>query len=214
MNRKALAPAAMLAMVLTLSACGDDDTASSGSGNDSGTASSSTPSESSTATAEYNDADVMFAQSMIVHHRQAIEMAKLASTRAQSADVKQLAADVEAAQDPEIQTMSSWLTSWGADVPSDDMSGMDEDMGGMEGMNHSGMSGMMTDADMRKLRTASGTEFDRMFLQMMIGHHQGAIEMAMSEKDQGKNDEAVALAEKISSTQSAEITKMRELLGS
>lgn len=215
MNLRRIAPALLLTTALTLSACGGNGNSSSSSSDHSsmsGMGSSSSPSPSSAATGQFNDADVMFAQSMIVHHRQAIEMAKLASSRAGSAQVRQLAAKIEAAQAPEIQKMTKWLTSWGADVPSDDMSGM-SGMSGMKGMNPSDMPGMMTAADMRSLRTASGAQFDQQFLDMMIGHHQGAIEMAKTEQKQGKHDEAVALAADIATAQTSEIKTMRNLLG-
>ena len=200
--KKALVPLVLTAS-LALSACGND----SGMSGMSGMGSSDTASDSSSAAEEFNDADVMFAQMMIVHHRQAIEMAELASTRAASPEVKQLAADIEAAQDPEIQTMTEWLQAWGAEVPSDAMDGM-------EGMDHSSMSGMMTEADMQNLRQASGAEFDEMFLEMMVAHHQGAIEMAQSQQEEGQNVDAVALAEEIATAQTAELEKMQNLLGS
>jgi len=193
MTRKTLAlTALLLAALLALTACADDTTGG-GSGGSGGGASS-----------EFNDADVAFAQQMIPHHKQAIEMAKLAEDRASSDEVKELAAGIEAAQDPEIEQMTAWLESWGEEVPS----------GGMEGMEHGDMSGMMNEGDMKMLEDSSGAEFDRMFLEMMVEHHEGAIEMAETEVAEGENPDAVELAEKIASDQEAEIEKMNELLGS
>ncbi len=103
-------------------------------------------------------------------------MADLAATRASSSEVKSLATTIKGAQDPEIKTMSGWLTSWGAAVPQD-MKGMDMS---------SGMPGMMSTADMTKLEKASGTMFDTMFLQMMVQHHKGAVEMATTEQSKGE----------------------------
>jgi uncharacterized protein (DUF305 family) len=139
---------------------------------------------------------------MIPHHGQAIEMAKLAATRASSSQVKTLAQKIEGAQDPEIKTMSEWLKAWGEDVPA-------ADMGSMAG--HGSMSGMMSADEMAKLEKASGAEFDTMFVEMMIRHHQGAIEMAKSEQTDGKNAEAKELAAQIEKAQTAEIGEMRAL---
>ena len=184
---KRLLSAVTLAVVaaLALAACGSD-------------------SGSSTSSSRFNDADVTFAQSMIPHHQQAVEMAKSAQMHASSPEVKQLADKVEAAQGPEIATMTGWLNAWDEDVPSE--SGMDHDMG------HGSMPGMMSDDDMKALDAATGAKFDRMFLTMMIEHHSGAIEMAKTEQADGENPDAVALAKKIEADQTAEIATMRDLL--
>ncbi|MFE6648969.1 DUF305 domain-containing protein [Nocardioides sp. NPDC057772] len=159
--------------------------------------------------AGHNDADVAFAQQMIPHHQQAIEMADLAETRAESQEVKDLAADIEAAQGPEIETMTGWLESWDEDVPEDGMSGMDHgDMSSEE------MTGMMSEEDMTNLENASGAEFDQMFLTMMIEHHEGAIEMAQTEQVDGEFPDATAMAEDIETAQAEEIETMRGLLES
>ena len=182
----------------------------------------------STADGQHNAADLAFAQQMIVHHQGAIEMADLAPTRAASQQVKDLAVRIKAAQGPEIEQMQGWLTSWAAAMPSstnasssEDTSGMDHGMSGMgnEGEMTSGgvtttmsMPGMMSDADMQQLTAASGTEFDRLFLQQMIVHHQGALEMADTELAQGSNTAALALAQSIKTSQTAEITEMQQML--
>ena len=182
------------------------------------------------ASSEHNAADLTFAQMMIVHHQGAIEMADLATDRAANTQVKDLAARIKAAQGPEIEQMQTWLTAWGAamsgstaaSTTSDDgMGGMDH--GGMSGMGKEGemsssaatgmsMPGMMSDAQMQQLTDASGAEFDRLFLEMMIMHHQGAIEMADTEIAEGSNPEALALAESIKTSQTAEIAEMQQLL--
>lgn len=156
---------------------------------------------------KFNDADVAFAQGMIPHHRQAVEMADLAAERAGSAEVKDLAAGISAAQGPEIKTMTDWLAAWGEDVPEEDMAGMDH--GNMSGGE---MSGMMSQDQMNELAAASGASFDQMFLNMMIEHHEGAIEMAAIEQADGENAEALALAKQIEADQSAEIQVMQGLL--
>ena len=149
--------------------------------------------------ADFNDADVTFAQGMIPHHRQAVEMAKLAGDRAESQEVKDLAADIEAAQDPEIEQMTGWLKGW--DQPME-----------MDGMDSMEMDGMMSEDQMAGLEDATGAEFDAMFLEMMIEHHEGAIVMAQEQVDDGKNAEAVALAEAIIEAQQGEIETMQGLL--
>lgn len=179
-------------LALTLAACGGDD---EGSSNQQDPA--------------YNQADVEFAQQMIPHHRQAIEMAELAESRA-GADVKSLAADIAAAQGPEIETMTGWLEQWGEDVPSD-MAGMDHDMGGMD---HGSMAGMMSPRQMANLEKSEGARFDKAFLTMMIAHHDGAIEMAEAEQSSGEYADAVELAEQIAEAQRREIAKMKKLLAS
>ena len=176
---------------LTVAGCGND-TDSNGSTDSSG--------------GQFNDADVTFAQSMIPHHEQAVEMATMASEQASSPEVKQLADKIAAAQGPEIDTMTGWLEDWGQEVSSDSTSGMDH--------SGSGMSGMMSDDDMESLGAATGAEFDQMFLTMMIEHHTGAIEMAKTEQQDGENPDAIALAEKIEADQTAEIAQMEDLLGS
>lgn len=153
----------------------------------------------------HNEADVTFATDMIPHHGQAITMAKLAATRASNPKVKSLAQRIEEAQDPEIKTMSGWLRSWGEDVPP-------VDMGSMAG--HGSMPGMMSAEQMAALTKAKGAEFDRMFLMMMIAHHQGAVEMAKTEQKDGKHPDAKKLAAQIEKAQTAEIADMNALLGS
>jgi len=172
-------------------------------------------------TGPHNEADVTFAQMMLVHHRGAIEMADLAPTRAAGGQVKDLAVKIEAAQTPEIAEMKGWLAAWMPAMGSSGMPMSSSKMGSMTGMNHGGssssampgmMPGMMSPADMDKLKGASGAAFDKMFLEMMIKHHQGAIEMAKTEKSSGQNPAALKLAASIIASQTAEITTMQNLL--
>lgn len=195
--RKTLAAIALLATAgLMLTACGEDP-------DDDATGSSNSAS---------NDADVTFAQQMIPHHEQAIEMAQLAQGRASSSEVLELAENIEAAQGPEIDTLQGWLEAWGGEVTSGETDGMDH---GVMGHGSGGaMAGMMDEDEMDDLMAASGANWDRMFLEMMIEHHEGAVEMAQVEVDQGENPDAVALARKIISDQQDEITRMRQLLES
>ncbi|MEU9109934.1 DUF305 domain-containing protein [Streptomyces xanthophaeus] len=200
--RRATAAAAAATAALVLAACG-------GNGNNSGAAhnghNATTPSASASAPAqqgEHNAADVTFAQGMVPHHQQAIEMADLAATRAESAEVKKLADEIKKAQDPEIKTLSGWLRSWGEQVPA-------------EGEGHGGhdMSGMMTAEEMKQLESSSGKAFDTAFLKLMVKHHEGAVAMAKSEQSEGAYQPAKDLAAAIITSQSAEIARMNALLG-
>ncbi|MFJ8104972.1 DUF305 domain-containing protein [Streptomyces sp. NPDC096132] len=201
--RRAALAAAVATAALVLSACGGDaESASSGSAS----------SGSSSSDDRHNAQDVTFAQGMIPHHRQALEMAELAADRASSAEVKDLAARIEKAQDPEIEKMTGWLKAWGEDVPEEGES-MGESMPGMDHSGGSGMAGMMGDAEMQQLEKASGAAFDTAFLTMMVEHHEGAVEMARTEQSKGGYQPAKKTAGDIVTGQTAEITEMNELLG-
>jgi uncharacterized protein (DUF305 family) len=153
--------------------------------------------------ATFNQADVDFATQMSPHHGQALDMAEFAKSRAQSAEVRKLAAEIEKAQASEIDMFAEWIQDWGARGATMPPHGMGEE--------HMG-PGMMTQDDMDGLQAASGRAFDRLFLTMMIRHGQSAIEMAELELAQGKNDDAKQVAGNIRRTQSAEITRMQDLL--
>lgn len=156
----------------------------------------------------HNDADVTFARGMVPHHRQAVDMAELAAGRTENTAILDLATRIGAAQGPEIDVMTGWLTAWGAEVPGA-MSGME----GMEGMDDGGgMDGMMTPEQMGQLEQSSDAAFDRLFLEQMTAHHTGAVEMARTELDAGADPDALALAQTIVDTQQAEIDEMATLL--
>ncbi|MFI7702634.1 DUF305 domain-containing protein [Nonomuraea sp. NPDC049480] len=197
-NRKISLAAAAGALAL-LTACGGGGGGSmaghegmSSSSAPAATASSAQPS------ATFNDGDVMFAQMMIPHHEQAVEMAGLASTRASDPEVKELATKIKAAQAPEIQTMKDWLTDWSVHPDSG-------------GMGHS-MPGVMSEEDMKKLEAAKGKAFDKLFVQQMIAHHNGAIEMAKTEQANGSDPKAKELAKTIETTQQAEAEQLQKIL--
>lgn len=186
---------------------GHDAAAPAGGGHNSTTAPATTSSSAATESSAHNKADATFAQSMILHHKQAVEMADMGD-KASNAEVKALAAKIKSTQQPEIETMSSWLSAWGEPMPSEAAGGH-----GMPGMSDSEMPGMMTDKDMAALKNATGAAFDKMFLDMMIEHHQGAVQMADIQQQQGQNADAKALAATIRTDQSAEIKQMETLLG-
>lgn len=150
----------------------------------------------------FNDRDVAFASNMVPHHVGALEMAEVVlAKQGIPAEVQELAAQIEAAQQPEINQMNDWLKAWG--TPS---------MAGGHGGHSMMMSGMMSEADMMALEDAQGTEAARLFLEGMIIHHKGAIEMAQVEVEGGKFPEAVALARSIIEQQTNEIAEMESLL--
>ena len=206
--RRALLAGVAVSATVVLSACGGDTSPSgSGMGQGPGMMSPGAPASASTGASAFNNADVMFARMMIPHHRQAIEMADLAATRAADPQVKALAGTIKAAQQPEIDTMTGWL-SGAAGMPMPGSSGGSS----MPGTVPGGMQGSMSQADMSKLAAAKGTVFDKQFLTMMIAHHQGAITMAKQESAAGANADAKALAAKIVTDQQAQITTMQTLL--
>ncbi|MEU3273904.1 DUF305 domain-containing protein [Saccharomonospora sp. NPDC006951] len=159
-------------------------------------------------TASHNEADVTFAQQMIPHHQQAIEMADLVESRTGNAELVTLAEQIRQAQGPEIDRLTTWLAEWGQPVDNQHGEGGHGGHGDMPGM-----SGMMSEEDMATLESLSGDEFDRRWLEMMIEHHEGAVEMAESELKDGVHTGATKLAEDIISAQQAEIDAMNGLLG-
>jgi uncharacterized protein (DUF305 family) len=208
--------AAAAAGLLLLAACSSTPSSTtpmntaSGMGMSAASSPSAGASQSTTGTAAtgtHNNADVAFSTNMIPHHAQAVAMAGLAAVHATSAAVKDLAVKIKAAQAPEIAAMSGWLAGWGAKVPAATYA-----TGSMGSMTNGSMPGMMSDADMTALGRASGTAFDRMWLTMMISHHEGAIAMAKTELGQGQNTESKKLAQSIITGQSAEIVTMKSLL--
>jgi uncharacterized protein (DUF305 family) len=186
-----------------LAACGDDSDSSSTS-SASTTALDQATNDTTTPGATFNDADVTFAQGMIPHHEQAIEMADIALDPNVAADdnVKEIATRIQGAQDPEIELMKGWLASWGQ-----------PEMGDTADHDMSSMTGMMSAEDMDMLASLTGSEFDTMWMQMMIEHHEGAIAMAEEVKTAGQNTDVALLADQIIAAQTAEIAEMKGLLG-
>lgn len=190
---------------LFLAACGGETGGMEHGSHDSSAPATKGRSGNSGRTANFNDTDVTFAQMMIPHHEQAVEMAQLAEGRASDAEIKELATQIEKAQDPEIKTMKGWLESWKQPTSPESMPGMDH--GG-----HGNGDGMMSDADMEDLKAMKGTEFDKAFAEMMIEHHEGAITMAQEEQKNGKNADAKALADAIVKGQSAEVEQLQGIV--
>lgn len=181
-----------LAAPFLLTACGDDgDTAAS---------------------ADHNAADVAFATDMIPHHAQALVMVDMADGRDLTPETADLMERIEAAQAPEIEQMTGWLEEWDEPVPDATGMGMtggmdSDDMGDM-----GDMGGMMSEQDFDDLDAAQGSAFERMWLSMMIAHHEGAVEMSEVQLEEGEYADALALAESIIESQQAEIEEMETLL--
>ena len=220
MTRTHVLPAAALAAVFALAGCGGGDhdmsTMSPAAGASTtaassapGSAGSGSPTGSAPAsTAGFNDADTAFLTGMIPHHRQAVEMAKLAA-KAGDPKVKALAVTIEAAQGPEITTMAGLLQAAGKPVPDEGAS-----MGDHAGMGHSTgeMTGMASEEEMTRLEGTTGPEFDRMFLTLMTRHHEGAVQMARTQQASGQHPDVKALATTIAADQTREIAEMARLL--
>jgi uncharacterized protein (DUF305 family) len=195
-KRNLVLAGAGLAAVLTLAACGSGSDEAGGSMGSMGGHGSSTSMASSD---DKRAGDVMFAQMMIPHHEQAIEMADLAlQNPTAGTEVRALAQQIKGAQDPEIQTMHRWMREWGASASAP--------------MDH-GSGGMMSAQDMTALGQAKGSAFDRMWLTMMIEHHEGAVTMAQDVLSTTANAEVEALARDIVDGQKKEISTMQGLLG-
>lgn len=194
MKKSLIGIAAAAALALLAGCGGSNDMTGMNHGSSSSTAPAATGN---------NADDVTFAQGMVPHHQQALDMAKLVPARSTNPKVLDLAKRVEGAQDPEIKKMNEWLTAWGAPTT---MPGMDH------GSGHSSMQGMMSAEDMKMLEQAKGAAFDKMWLEMMIKHHEGAVAMAKTQLDKGSNADAKKLAQEIIDAQQKEITEMQGLL--
>jgi uncharacterized protein (DUF305 family) len=192
-------PAVALAVGLTVAGCSSDTPTSS--------AASSSSAPSAQAGVVFNDADVTFLTDMYPHHAQALEMATMVDGRSTNQAVIDLATQIKGAQQPEMDTMTGLLTSFGKPTPSTNSS-----MGGMDMSGTSGMSGMMSSDDMTRLGTLSGAAFDKTWLTMMTEHHSGAVDMANVELSDGSNTDAKTLATAIITAQNAEIATMKGLL--
>lgn len=204
-----------LATALALAGCGttdaDDtpaaraDSAASSAGTEPSTAASFEATSTAAAepiSEEHGPADVMFAQMMVPHHEQALEMSRIVlAEEGVPEDVQTLAQQIEAAQAPEITRMQDMLAAWGV-----------TDAQHMDHSGHGGMEGMLTEEQLQALRDAEGPEAARLFLEGMIEHHQGAVDMAKTQLDDGQNPQARALAEDVIAAQEREIAQMEDML--
>jgi uncharacterized protein (DUF305 family) len=218
-TRTLLTGAAAVAALVIAAGCSNNSGGEQPSGQAT-TAASPTAQSTAPAGEQHNDADVTFAQHMIPHHQQAIEMSDMVLGK-QGIDprVTELANQIKAAQGPEIEKMQGWLTQWGSpqtpmpsDMPGHGSMPTTSAMPSMSGMP--GMSGMMSEQDMAALQNAQGVEASKLFLTQMITHHEGAITMAQTEIKGGQYPAAVELAQAIVAAQQKEIDTMKGILGS
>ncbi len=198
MMNKLCAVVAVSAVLLAVTGCGND--------------SDDAASETQTAANgdEFNDADVAFASDMIQHHAQALQMVDLTMDRELDPEVLQLADDVRAAQAPEIEQMAAWLTVWDRPIPETVRDHANAHGGGDVEMDD--MPGMMSEDDMSELEAAQDQEFEDLWLEMMIEHHEGAVDMAQTEQSDGVFAPAIDLADSIETSQEKEIDQMEGLL--
>ena len=194
-HTRVLAAIATFAAAIVLSSCGTAATQNQGL---------SASATSTDQVAAHNADDVMFAQMMIPHHQQAVEVAAMVPDRSNNPDVIALAAKIAGEQQPEIDTMKALLLQWNVDP---------NEMSHESGHAGMAMAGMVNDATMVRLDSLKGASFDMLWLQSMISHHQGAIEMAKTEIADGKSADLITLAKNIVAAQQAEIDQMKQMLG-
>jgi len=232
MKRTLVLSTLAVASTLALAACGEATDATTSATTSATSTATTTPETTETTTttteadgeisADHNDADIMFAQMMIPHHQQAVEMSEtLLAKEGIPAQVVEFAQGVIDAQGPEIDRMNAMLEAWdqqpvtdsGGMGTMDEMGGMDHgEMGGMDHGEMGGMSGMMSQEDMTALEEAQGTEAARLYLEQMTAHHEGAVDMARDEVADGQNPHAITLAEQVINDQEAEIAQMQQML--
>jgi uncharacterized protein (DUF305 family) len=185
---RAWAATAALGLATLLGGCADESADSAGAG-----------------APTFNDADVKFAQTMIPHHEQAVEMADaMLGKSGTSPEVTQLAQQIRDTQRPQMETLTGFLTAWNQPLIPDHASEAHED--------HWDAEGMLTPEEMQALAAADGPTGQKLFLEGMIQHHEGALTMVQAEIDDGENPDAVQLAQTIKAGQTGEIETMKRLL--
>jgi uncharacterized protein (DUF305 family) len=205
-SRKLRAAAAATALSLVLVACGQNDEPTTDPATEPATDPDPTadpdPTTEPTADAQANAADVEFVQGMVPHHEDAIEMSELVFDRTERPELIELAEEIIDVQDAEIDQLRSMLDRMGSEeMPMNDMDGMDH-----------GAMGMMDEQDMQELRGLEGEAFERRFLEGMIRHHEGAIDMAEQARARGDDPEVAELADDVVAAQQTEIDQMRQWL--
>ena len=195
--RRAAISAASIMTAVTIAACGNSGGASDAGAAPSGMSGMPGMDQSTSAPAKsWNDADVTFAQMMIPDHQMVAKMAALAETKASNPQLKSLAKQMKAGQSQAVEKLSGWLKAWGKPTTSD-----------MAGMT---MPGAMTDADMAKLKAKTGMDFDMMFAQMMIKHHNGSVQMCREEQTNGLSTETKTMADAMIKTLTAQVAALQK----
>ncbi|WP_017594401.1 DUF305 domain-containing protein [Nocardiopsis potens] len=223
-------PAAVAAALLLTTACSGSEAADAppvldpGAPGDTASPASQEQIDAADADVRHNEADVEYVLKMIEHHTQALEMTDLVEERVERDSVEKIAGRIAAAQEPEIEAMETWLednvygpaegnpnyadqcglTAWrdgggaghhgGGDCPID--------------IDHTDMPGMVAQEDLDDLEAAEGDGFDRLFVELMTSHHEGAIEMAQDATVDGKHPDVLRMADDVVAEQSADIERM------
>lgn len=199
-NRSLYVSALALSTLLSLAACADNSAPAPAASSDSAHAHAQESSEASADSAAANEADMNFAAGMKAHHEQALEMSEYILDKDNvDPQVRELAEKIKAAQAPEIKQMNTWLQQWGMSE------GMDH-----ESMGHS--DAMISDQEITALKEADGTKGAKLFLEQMIKHHEGALDMAKTEIADGSNPSVIKMSEDIVASQAKEIEQMKEML--
>jgi uncharacterized protein (DUF305 family) len=185
---------AAVGTAVALAACGSQDAGGAGQSGDMANMPGMSQPAAETK-ASFNDADVAFAQMMIPDHQMTEKMAKAAQKKASSKDLKELAGQMIEGQSETVDTLQGWLKGWGKPATAD-----------MAGMR---MPGAMTDKDMDMLESMNGMEFDMMFAEMMIKHHEGSMQMARDEQAKGASTEAKAMAADMLKQQQAQVKSLQ-----
>jgi uncharacterized protein (DUF305 family) len=204
MRRLAAAALATLVVTLPLAGCGDDD----------GTGGAADPVKVP-ASEDFNGTDVTFATDMIPHHAQALSLVDLTLGRDVSPELLSLSEQVRDTRSAEIEQMADWLEEWGQPVPETSRDHLNaEGHGDDDGTDaHHDLPGMLDEDRVQELADAGGAEFERTWVEMMIEHHEGAVEIAETEIAEGEHPDATAMAESILETQRAEIEQLESMLG-
>lgn len=212
-NKLLLTGAGLLAALLVTLGCSNNSSNNSGAGQSTGQATSSSATAASTSAGiqAHNNADVWFVRNMIPHHQQAIVLCDIVlGKEGIDPKVADLANRIKAEQGPEMQQMQNWLTEWGNPAMPSETPSMKP--GNTSQDPHGGMPGMLSDQEVNDLRGAQGHDASVMFLTQMIAHHQGAIDMAQTEVEEGQYPPAVQLAKTIATRQQQEVDEMKNLL--
>lgn len=168
----------------------------------SGTSAVATPSTS------HNDADVTFLQDMIVHHSQAVVMGDLVKGRLTDRKVRGIASRIRDEQKPEMKGMATTLKSWGEKVP---VEATNPTLGSRTGHAHHSMPGMATTEQLDELAAAKGADVDRLYLDLMIAHHEGALKMCKTLGEKGSDERTGELGDDIHVTQTKQISQMKDM---
>lgn len=163
-----------------------------------------------TPTVSHNDADVTFLQDMIVHHAQAVVMSDLVEGRLTDARVRGIASRIADEQEPEMRGMAQTLESWDEEVP---VEATNPVLGSRSGADHhAAMPGMATRAELDQLAEAEGADVDRLYLELMIAHHKGALAMVTTLGEEGSDERTSELGDDIHVTQGKQVRQMRAML--